>query len=155
MECLRIISGVNTSSPIFNSPGPLIQGQWHKALHLKDFCCASRRTKQFFFSRWRKNKKIRIFAVVSEVVGSSSTRDHASMLVIVEQTHNPLDVTPLLVSWTVDKIRGNVMLVVLIQGLDYVPNIDEFISLGATWALVWFMVMKLRCIWRFQNAQLL
>ena len=45
-------------------------------LHLKDFCCASRRT---------------------EVVGISSAREHASMLLIVEQTHNSLDVTPLLI----------------------------------------------------------
>ena len=68
-----------------------------KALHLKDFRCASRRIEQFFFLRWGKNKKIRIFAVVSEVVGSSSAREHASMLLIVERTYNPLDVTPLFI----------------------------------------------------------
>ena len=53
------------------------------------------------------------------------------MLLIVEQTQSTRCNTSFN-SWIVDKIRGNVMLTVLIQGLDYVPNIDEFISLGAT-----------------------
>ena len=95
-ECLRIFSGailphIQFSKAVESKVSDI------KALHLKDFRCASWRTKQLFFSRWRKNKKIRIFVVVSEVVGSSSGRERASMLLIVEQTHNPLDVTPLLI----------------------------------------------------------
>ena len=44
-----------------------------------------------------EGQEIRIFAVVPKVVGNSLVREHASMLLIVEQTHSPLDVTPLLI----------------------------------------------------------